>query len=162
MTQSGRPLDARAETTMPVVELLGAATAQAYAAQLAAFRQGLKEAGFVEGRDVAIEYRWADDQYDRLPGLAADLVSRNVAVITTIGGSAEALAAKTSVDRRPINSTMGNYLFRARQFRSAALPMPDMENCQPYWRPLTPKWRCTNQCLLRGQKRTSALQEIVS
>ena len=66
------PLAARAQqSAMPVVGLLGATTAQGYAAQIAAFRQGLSEAGFVEGRDVIIEYRWANDQYDRLQELAA-------------------------------------------------------------------------------------------
>jgi len=61
------PLSARAQqTAMPVIGLLGATTAQKYAAQLVAFRRGLNEAGFIEGRDVAIEYRWAEDQYGSL------------------------------------------------------------------------------------------------
>jgi putative ABC transport system substrate-binding protein len=97
------PLIARAEqASMPVVGLLGATTAQGYAAQLAAFRQGLSKAGFVEGRDVVIEYRWADDQYDRLPGLAADLVSRRVAVIATIGGNAASTAARAATKTIPV------------------------------------------------------------
>src|SRR6266404_3066569 len=82
------------QPAMPVVGLLGATTAHGYAAQLAAFRQGLSEAGFVEGRNVAIEYRWADDQYDRLPALAADLARRQVAVIATLGGNTASVAAK--------------------------------------------------------------------
>jgi putative ABC transport system substrate-binding protein len=90
------------QTSVPIVGLLGATTAQGYAQQLAAFRQGLSEVGLVEGRDVVIEYRWANDHFDRLPGLAADLVNRHVAVIATIGGSAASAAAKAATTTIPV------------------------------------------------------------
>jgi len=92
---------------MPVVGFLGAPSAAPYARYVAAVHQGLKEVGYIEHQNVAMEYRWADGQYDRLPALAADLVSRRVAVIVPIGGAPAVLAAKSATSSTPIVFNLG-------------------------------------------------------
>ena len=98
-----RPVGARAQQAgMPVIGFLNSASPDAYVSQVKAFHQALKETGYVEGQNVAIEYRWAENQIDRLSALAGDLVRRKVSVITAGGSPASALAAKSATTTIPI------------------------------------------------------------
>jgi putative ABC transport system substrate-binding protein len=97
------PLTSRAQRpAVPVVGFLGSESLDLYAERLRAFHQGLRETGFVEGRNVALEYRWAEGEYGRFPTLLADLVSRKVAVIAAVPGTPPALAAKAATATIPI------------------------------------------------------------
>jgi putative ABC transport system substrate-binding protein len=97
----GWPIAARAQQPVPVIGFLSAVSPDGYLERLRGFRQGLKDTGYVEGENVAIEYRWAENQFDRLPALAADLVRRQVAVIATVGNFASS-AVKATTTTIPI------------------------------------------------------------
>jgi putative ABC transport system substrate-binding protein len=97
------PALARAQQpAMPIVGMLNGGAAHMFADRVAGFRQGLQEAGYIDGQNVTIEYRWAEGQYDRLPTLAADLVARQVSVIAATGGAPATVAAKAATTTIPI------------------------------------------------------------
>ena len=116
------PLAVRAQQAMPVLGFLHSQSPESFVEPLRGFRQGLKEAGFVEGENLTIEYRWANNQLDRMPALAAELVRRRVAVITTAGGTSSSLAAKAATTTIPVVFVAGDDPVRLGLVASLARP----------------------------------------
>ena len=90
------------QTGVPLVGILATASPEANAARMGAFRQGLRETGYVEGQNVSIEYRWIEESSGQMPKLAAQLLDHRVSVLVAAGGTASALAAKTATNSVPI------------------------------------------------------------
>jgi putative ABC transport system substrate-binding protein len=127
------------QKAMPVIGFLNSTSPVPNAANVAAFRQGLSETGYVEGQNLAIEYRWAEGHYDRLPALAADLVGRKVDLITTSGGTPSALAAKNATSTIPIVFATGGDPVELGLVASIARPGGNLTGLSVLGGELTPK-----------------------
>ena len=127
------------QKAMPVIGFLSSASAEGFAPILPAFHNGLKEAGYVDGRNVAIEFAWAAGQYDKLPALAEDMVRRPVAVIVAAGGAVAALAAKGATSTIPIVITIGDDPVQYGLVGSLSHPGGNITGVTLFMATLTPK-----------------------
>ena len=116
------PLATRAQQAVPVIGYLNSGASKPMAPLVSAFHEGLSQAGYVEGRNVAIEYRWSEGRSDRLPDMAAELVRRGVAIIVAVGGSAPARAAKEATATIPIVFVSGDDAIEAGLVTSLGQP----------------------------------------
>lgn len=133
-----RPLRAQ-QKTMPVVGFLNASLPERFGPEVAAFREGLEKGGYIEGKNVAIEFRWAEDRYDWLPGLAAELVRRQVGVIVVSGSVLSAFAAKSATSTIPIVFPAISDPVAAGLVASLAQPGGNLTGFSPFQFELMPK-----------------------
>ena len=154
------PLAARAQQQqLPVIGILSSRSRATDALLLAIIRQGLNDTGFVEGRNVSIEYRWAEGNYNRLAALAADLVGRKVAVIVTIGGDVAALAAKAATATLPVVFTVATDPVRSGLVSSLHRPSGNLTGHSAVLTEMEPK-RLGILRELDPMQRTSAFSSI--
>ena len=133
------PLAARAEQQVAVIGILSSRSGATDALLIAVIREALNDTGFVEGRNVSIEYRWAEGNYGRLAALAADLVGRKVAVIVTIGGDVAALAAKAATSTLPVVFTVATDPVRSGLVSNLHRPGGNLTGSSGYQAELEPK-----------------------
>ena len=155
MMSADRAVQAQ-QKAMPVIGFLGGTSPGPMGPFTAAFRQGLSETGYVEGQNLAIEYRWAEGRYDQLPALAADFVDRKVDVIVAGGGMPSALAAKTATSTIPVVFNVGTDPVESGLVTSLARPGGNITGFSPFQLEMMPK-RLELLTELVPQARTIAL-----